>query len=417
MLLEMRNVGLGICGTLHRVGRRISPDRAVVSPAKPLNITGANREKVANRTSEGRAKGNTFGASSKYEQDRNRCRVKSRNAAVTLGSVMRQVRILTARALILFIASATLAAAAPTVYVALGSGNLVIAIDPVTDHVTASYSGVENPHGLVATPDGEYLIAGSLKEMPAPPGAAPDFPTSKLFLVHPAHGHVMSSIPVAGWSHHQAITLDGRYVISTHPVRGGISVLELRTEKIVRTLATGRTPNFTLISRDGRRAFVSNTGDGTVSEIDLNDWRVVRQLDAGPTPEHLVFSRDEKVIYAASNRAGQVSVVNVASGKVERSYALGKKIHGLDIGDDGKTLFVSDQIGNKLIALDPESGATRSIELTPALYHLGVIRGTGKVYVSSRDKPLIWVVDQKRMVVVNTIALPAGEGHQIALVH
>jgi sugar lactone lactonase YvrE len=110
-------------------------------------------------------------------------------------------------------------------------------------------------------------------------------------------------------------------------------------------------------------------------------------------------------------------VVNVASGKVERSYALGKKIHGLDIGDDGKTLFVSDQIGNKLIALDPESGATRSIELTPALYHLGVIRGTGKVYVSSRDKPLIWVVDQKRMVVVNTIALPAGEGHQIALVH
>lgn len=42
MLLEMRNVGLGICGTLHRVGRRISPDRAVVSPAKPLNITGAS---------------------------------------------------------------------------------------------------------------------------------------------------------------------------------------------------------------------------------------------------------------------------------------------------------------------------------------------------------------------------------------
>ena len=45
--------------------------------------------------------------------------------------------------------------AAQTVYIPLGSGNQVIAVDADTDKITNAYPGVENPHGLGATPDGE----------------------------------------------------------------------------------------------------------------------------------------------------------------------------------------------------------------------------------------------------------------------
>ena len=38
--------------------------------------------------------------------------------------------------------------AAPTVYIPLGSGNQVIAVDAATDKITANYTGVDNPHGL-----------------------------------------------------------------------------------------------------------------------------------------------------------------------------------------------------------------------------------------------------------------------------
>lgn len=89
-------------------------------------------------------------------------------------------------------------------------------------------------------------------------------------------------------------------------------------------------------------------------------------------------------------------------------------LHGIDLGDDGKTLFVSSQQDNLLVALDPRTGAQRKLALAPAPYHLNTIRGTGKVYVSSRKEPKIWVVDQKALTVVNTIVLPAGEGHQMA---
>jgi len=36
--------------------------------------------------------------------------------------------------------------------------------------------------------------------------------------------------------------------------------------------------------------------------------------------------------------------------------------------------------------------------------------------VSSRNEPVIWVVDQKSLKLVGTIALPAGVAHQMAVI-
>lgn len=90
---------------------------------------------------------------------------------------------------------------------------------------------------------------------------------------------------------------------------------------------------------------------------------------------------------------------------------MGPDVHGLDIGDDGKTLFASSKKAETLSALDTASGKMRTVTLAPAPYHLNTIPGTGAVYVSSRKKPVIRVVDQPSLKVTATITLPAGEGH------
>ena len=82
---------------------------------------------------------------------------------------------------------------------------------------------------------------------------------------------------------------------------------------------------------------------------------------------------------------------------------------------DAQTLFISSVGDNKLVALDLRDGAQRTLSLSPAPYHLNTIRGTGKVYVSSRSDPVIWVVDQKSLTLTGTIKLPAGVGHQMAV--
>lgn len=315
-----------------------------------------------------------------------------------------------------FAVSIGAAYAGPTVYIPLGSANQVIAVDAANDSIIATYSNAENAHGLVATPDGEYLIAGSLSEKPIKPGQPKDTPNSKLFLIHPAHGHVMSTIPVAGWTHHQAITPDGRYVLSTHGARGVISVVDLENNVVSRTIATGPAPNYTLITRDGKYAYVSNSGNNTITEIDLGTWKVTRTLKSGPAPEHMAFSGDESTIYVTNPRAGKVSAISVKTGKNVTTYEIGKSAHGLDMGDDGKTLFASSKKGGKLVAVDTTTGNKREIKLSPAPYHLNTIHGTGKIYVSSRKAPKIWVVDQKTLKVLGEIKLPAGEAHQMAIV-
>jgi len=316
---------------------------------------------------------------------------------------------------ILFSAANTVNAA-PTVYIPLGSANKVIAVDAATDKITATYTDVINAHGLVATPDGEYLIAGSLAEDPVKKGQPKNTPNSKLFFIHPVHGHVMATIPVSGWSHHQAITPDGKYVLSTHGMRGNISVVDVEENKVIKTIETGKVPNYSLITKDGSTAYVSNTGENTLTEIDLKNWKIKRKLESGPAPEHMVFSRDQKRIYVTNPRAGKIAVISVASGKIVKSYPIGKAVHGLDIGDDGKTLFVSSKKEDKLVAVNTETGEKRELALSPAPYHLNTITGTGKVYVSSRKKPVIWVIDQKTMKKIGEIVLPAGEGHQMAIV-
>lgn len=304
----------------------------------------------------------------------------------------------------------------PVVYIPLGSGNQVIKVNAENDEIEASYSGVINSHGLVATPDGEYLIAGSLKEETLEQGQDKNTSNSQLYLIHPVHGHVMSTIPVSGWTHHQAITPDGRYVLSTHGMRGQISVVDLEKNEVIKTIDTGKTPNYAIITSDGEKAYVSNTGDNDIAEIDLSSWKVTRRLESGPAPEHLIFSKDEKTIYTANSRAGKVSSTSVKTGKIVKQYAIGKAVHGLDIGDDGKTLFMSDIKDNKLISINTETNERKELALTPAPYHLNTITGTGKVYVSSKKKPTIWVIDQKSLKQIGEIKLPAGEGHQMAIV-
>ncbi len=303
----------------------------------------------------------------------------------------------------------------PMVYVPLGPANLVIKIDAATDKIIASYPGVNNPHGLVGTPDGEYLIAGSLNESTAKAGQDKDAPNSELALIHPAHGHVMSTIPVSGMTHHEAITPDGRYVISTHMTRNAISVLDMEQNKIVKTIKTGRTPNYTTILPDGKFAYVTNTGSNNITEIDLSSWQVSRTLESGPAPEHAVLSADNKTLFVTNPRAGKVAVVSIKTGKIVNSWLIGRAVHGMDIGDDGLTLFVSSQKDEKLVALNSKTGDTTEIKLSPAPYHLNTITGTGKIYVSSRRLPKIWVIDQKTLKIINEIQLPAGEGHQMVI--
>lgn len=327
------------------------------------------------------------------------------------------------------------------VYVPLGSANAIAVVDAESDRVVAEIPGINASHGLAVSMDGELLLAGSLLERPR--GAAPPKPQEMSEEDHAAHHskgnqpspegtakgetigtaylidakarRLLRQIDVPGSVHHALVTPDGRFAVLTHPGRGSVSVVDIRAHRVHKELPTGTIPNYAVSKRDGSHVYVSNAGDGTVSEIDTTNWTVLRNLSAGKTPEHIVLSPDERYLYAVNPASGTVSRVDLARGEVTATFAVGENPHGVDLSDDGRLLYASSKQDNKVVAINLASGEERSVKLAPAPYHITTIRGTGKVYVSSRKSPKIWVLDQQTLAVRGEIPI-RGEGHEMGVV-
>jgi len=327
------------------------------------------------------------------------------------------------------------------VYVPLGSADAIAVVDADTDQVVAEIPEIPSSHGLAVSWDGRYLVAGSLLEHPKgalPPkpkdmseeehaahhgssdvpaeGAAEDAQsTGMVYLIDAKERRVVRHIDVPGAVHHALITPDGRFAVVTHPGRGSVSVVDIHAYRLEKELPTGLAPNYVVSKRDGTRVYVSNAGEGTVSEIDTATWQVVRNLPVGKMPEHLVLSPDERYLYVVDPAAGMVSQLDLQSGEVGETYPVGADPHGMDLSDNGRFLYASSKDDNRLVAFDLASGERRAATLDPAPYHVTTIRGTGKIYVSSRKSPVIWVVDQQTLAVRGEIPI-RGEGHEMGVI-
>ena len=336
---------------------------------------------------------------------------------------------------------ALVANAKPTVYIPLGNANKILVVDAKSDKIRGTIGDVQNIHGLAVTPDGRFLIAGSNVEVQPRKKAIPPKPTGMSEEEHRRHHsappaskahtvgksyvsiictndyRVIRRIEVRGAVHHNTVTPDGRYAISTHTSAGGISLIDLKTYKVFKTIATGLAPNYAIVTRDGSRIYVSNTGNKTVSEIDTKNWIVTRNMIVGLAPEHMVISPDEVTLYVNNVSDGTVSVLALATGKVVKTYRVGKQPHGIALADNGKSLFVTSKKDNRLIMINLTNNRKRSVGLSPAPYHLTAITGTGKLYASSRKEPKIWVINQATLKTSGVIKLPKGaSGHQMTVV-
>ncbi|NCF38050.1 MAG: beta-propeller fold lactonase family protein [Gammaproteobacteria bacterium] len=303
-----------------------------------------------------------------------------------------------------------------------GPSHEILVIDGEQDRVIGSISDVSNVHGLAASAKSGLLVAGSMslapKNQAIPEGMSEDEHNahhadsqllkaqaagslSNITIIDANARRIVKRIDVDGISHHSEITPDGRYALATHTTAGNVSIIDLHNRSLLKTLETGPVPNYILVTSNGKFAYVSNSGNNTISEIAVGQWTVRRNFKTGTTPEHMVFSDDEKILYVINVGDNSVSAISLANGSSIATYPVGQAPHGIDISDDGKRLFVSNKKGNTLT--------------DPAPYHIKRINGTGKLYVSSRAQPMIWVIDQTSLDVIGQIPI-RGEGHQMAVV-
>jgi streptogramin lyase len=182
----------------------------------------------------------------------------------------------------------------------------------------------------------------------------------------------------------------------TDSATSGVLVYDISTNKIAKTIPTGKGADRLLRNPNTGRIWVLNSGglgqDSTVTIVDVSKDSVVQKLVVGPAPSGIVVDAngDTWVLCAGyyPNVAGRL--VKIRNNAVEQrftiSYSQTSQIGGLSIDPTGKTLYYFAD--NKIYTKDLLNFGTTppsvlmSLSGVKYLYGMGVDPKSGYLYVA-----------------------------------
>ncbi len=212
-------------------------------------------------------------------------------------------------------------------------------------------SGLFEPHNLTFSPDGRLLYVANL-------GA------NHVSVVDVAAGEVVNEIPVAdpvpvasaesdASEEYQGIinvtrTPDGRLGFAAHGEGNRMAVIDLRTQRKVKSLELGELPWRAFSTADGRFMLVPNNGDSTVSVVSTSSLEVVATLPGAEDMTGVNTGWFETTAFVISRGEDKAVVLDLVEMKKAGEIALpGTPETGVTT-PDGRKLYValsgSDQV-------------------------------------------------------------------------
>jgi YVTN family beta-propeller protein len=96
-----------------------------------------------------------------------------------------------------------------------------------------------------------------------------------------------------------------------------LSVIDSQKHEIIKTIPTGKNPEYVKLFPDERFAYVTNLGEDTVSKIDLRTLEVIKnKISVGKGPHGIAFSEDGQTAYISNMKGNNVSVIDTSTDRV-----------------------------------------------------------------------------------------------------
>ena len=231
--------------------------------------------------------------------------------------------------------------------------------------------------GLAVSPDGNRLYAV-------------DVAGQGVSLVEIASGRVIRTVALPAEPYSCLVSPDGSTLYVS--LWGGAKVLvfDARTLDSRGEIATGEHPNALAMTRDGRRLFVACANTNAVWAIDVARAAAVEQISIamfpnappGSTPNHVSLSPDGKRLLVANADNNTVAVVDVSkpgASEVEGFIPTGHYPTASMISRDGRQLFVLSGKGLSPAANPRFVDAHRAIPGATSQYIAAMLTGTVSV--------------------------------------
>ncbi len=152
---------------------------------------------------------------------------------------------------------------------------------------------------------------------------------------------------------------------------GDVSILDLASGEVLRTVPVGKRPRGLRVSGDGRLLYVAVSGsavsppgttvaapppdhsaDGVV-ELDTATGRILRVLSVGHDPESLALTPDGHWLVVSNEEDGEASIVDLSSGKQVGAVPTGAEPEGVACRPDGKVFYVTSEDEGTVTVIDP----------------------------------------------------------------
>jgi YVTN family beta-propeller protein len=241
---------------------------------------------------------------------------------------------------------------------------------------------------------GLALLAGCRSSAAASPPRAIAYvsseSTGEVALVDVARARLEERIPVGKRPRGLRLSPDGRTLfvaLSGSPVAGphvdesklppadrsadGIAVVDLRTRRLERVIASGQDPESFDLSRDGKKLYVSNEETAEVSVVDVASGTVRSRIKVGLEPEGVTTRPDGRVVYVTDEGDGDVRVIDTATDQVIATIPVGPRPRAVVFSADSSMAFVSVEQGAKVAFVDSrDHHLIDSVDIPPGIGHV-----------------------------------------------
>jgi YVTN family beta-propeller protein len=238
------------------------------------------------------------------------------------------------------------------IYVTNSAGQTVDVVDPATNKVTQSIRGIELPHGVNFSPNGERVYVSNEAE-------------SVLDVVDRKSGEILQKIPLIGRPNNIAVTKDGgRVLVAIRSDPGVVDLVDTVSLARAKSIPVNGSAHNVFITPDGKYAVSGSIENKAATVIDLKSEQAVWEVkfDAGVRPMAFEKNADgstARVFVQLSNFNGFAVVDFAKRGEVARiklpdqpsgfgvaEGRTGTPSHGIGVAPDGKSLWVNSTFAN-----------------------------------------------------------------------
>src|SRR4051812_3472763 len=146
-----------------------------------------------------------------------------------------------------------------------------------------------------------------------------------------------------------------QYLFATHLGAGLLYVVDLKTNKVIKTVADLPGIEGVEIAADAKKVYTSNWYENTIGVIDLDSLKLIKKIPTEAKPDGIAYAAPFHKIYVSDERGKAEAVVDVGKDAIVTTLHFDSETGNVRFDPVSRRVLVNLQDKNALAEIDPTS--------------------------------------------------------------